>query len=199
MRIRSTWPVQGRGRRASILSSLSSGSISRKRGDLAIAAATRSAGALAEALESRLLMAAHTWLGPVNLLWSDPGNWIGGAPGANEAHVALVFPATGIQKSLIDDIPTLNQVDSITFTGTGYNIDGSSSTIHLNALGATYNIDDQAGQHAGQQRPDHRDGAAGIRPRQRGSAEPQRAARQRRGERRIAAEVGRRHPPARRN
>src|SRR4051794_31220019 len=143
--IRSAAPVQGRGRRASLLSSLSSGSVSRKRRDLAIAAATRSAGALAEALESRLLMAAHTWLGPVNLLWSESGNWIGGAPGANEAHVALIFPATGIQKSLIDDIPTLNQVDSITFTGTGYNIDGSSSTIHLNALGATYNIDDQAG------------------------------------------------------
>src|SRR6478752_9917341 len=139
---------RGRGRGGVSLSS-SSSQVTR-RGSRIVSTAARGVQACSESLEPRLLLAAHTWLGGqpagLNQLWSFGPNWTSGvAPAANEADVTLVFPAFGIQKVLLDDILNLSQVDSITFTGSGYSIAGNNSTIHLNAQGATFNIDDQAG------------------------------------------------------
>src|SRR4051794_31770906 len=102
---------EGRGRVVSRFTSRSS-----RRAARAISTAAREAHYCSECLEPRLLLAAHTWIGAspagLNQLWSYGPNWIGGAPGATEAAVALVFPAAGVQKILIDDIVNLAQVDS---------------------------------------------------------------------------------------
>src|SRR4051794_9128816 len=126
-------PLSRRGRgRGGVSSSWSTSHVTR-RGRRIVATAARGVQACSESLEPRLLMAAHTWVGAqpagLNQLWSFGPNWIGGAPGAAEADVTLVFPPTGVQKILTDDILNLSQVDSITFTGSGYIIGGNNSTI----------------------------------------------------------------------
>src|SRR5438105_1686707 len=72
-----------------------------------------------EALEDRLTPATHTWIGNnfSNPFWSNPQNWVGGAPGANEKNVALVFSPSAVNAS-INDFPGLN-VQSIEFDWTG--------------------------------------------------------------------------------
>src|SRR4051812_30144305 len=136
---------EGRGRPSGFVST----NLARRRGTRVVGMAAGRAPVCSEWLEPRLLLAAHTWVGAqpagLNQLWSFGPNWIGGAPGASEADVVLVFPPAGVQKILTDDILSLGQVDAIIFTGSGYVIGGNNSTIHLNAQGATYNIDDQAG------------------------------------------------------
>lgn len=81
----------------------------------------------AERLESRVVLTQHTWSGlGETLLWSDAGNWIGGAPSASDADVQLFFPsnaaidfATLGPQSITakNDITFQHPLTSITFTG----------------------------------------------------------------------------------
>lgn len=46
-----------------------------------------------EGLESRVVLAAHVWTNATGtFLWSDAGNWIGGAPSPSEDNIELYFP-----------------------------------------------------------------------------------------------------------
>lgn len=46
-----------------------------------------------EGLESRVVLAAHVWTNAAGtFLWSDAGNWIGGAPSPTEDNIELYFP-----------------------------------------------------------------------------------------------------------
>ena len=48
---------------------------------------------VAEFLEVRRLLAAHTWTGANGPNWSDPQNWTGGAPNVGESAIVLDFPS----------------------------------------------------------------------------------------------------------
>jgi autotransporter-associated beta strand protein len=77
-----------------------------------------------EALEDRLTPAMHTWTGASSstVNWSDPTNWSGGAPAANETNVVLNFGAAGaLQKANTDDIAGL-VVTQFNFTDAGYTL-----------------------------------------------------------------------------
>ena len=74
-----------------------------------------------EALEDRVTPATLTWLGAVNGVWSNPGNW----GTTDQTHTVpydgadLVFPATAGNLTQIDDLPALS-LSTITFLGGGY-------------------------------------------------------------------------------
>ena len=95
-------------------------------------------GDCCEALEPRVLLAAHTWTGARSTLWDDPKNWVGGAPAASESDVQLFFPVNARsftalygypQITTTDDIAFVHPIVSIKFTG---NVSGSG----YSALGA---------------------------------------------------------------
>lgn len=54
-----------------------------------------------ELLEARVVLAAHVWTGAaLNQLWSDAGNWIGGAPASAEDAIELYFPSNAAQQAV---------------------------------------------------------------------------------------------------
>jgi autotransporter-associated beta strand protein len=91
-----------------------------------------------EPLENRLAPATHTWTGAANNLWSNNGNWIGGAPVSSEANVVLIFPTVPANTTNINDIAGLT-IQSITFSGNGYAMSGSAITL-IGGLAADANV-----------------------------------------------------------
>jgi hypothetical protein len=94
-----------------------------------------------EALENRLAPAGHIWSGAVNNLWSNAGNWSGGAPAAGEADVVLTFNNLGFNRNNTNDILNLI-VTEIDFTTGGYTLSGDTITL----LGNT-TVNNAAGQN----------------------------------------------------
>jgi len=81
--------------------------------------------------------ATHIWTGADGSLWSDAGNWIGGAP--TEPGARLVFPAGESNLSTTNDLVG-ETIGSIVFAGGGYAIGGDPLTIQggiSTAAGAT--------------------------------------------------------------
>ncbi len=76
-----------------------------------------------ESLEDRLAPATHTWTGAVSNLWSNNGNWTGGAP-TTDSLADLVFPTGVANLTNINDITNL-LINSITYTGSGYTTSGN--------------------------------------------------------------------------
>ena len=70
------------------------------------------------------------WTGAVNGLWSEPGNWTGGVPGAGDV---LQFPVSASSKSMTNDLFAGTVFNRIEWYGTGYTIIG-------NAFGLTNGI-----------------------------------------------------------
>ncbi len=70
--------------------------------------------------------ATHTWTGADGPLWSDAGNWKGGAP--TEAGAVLVFPAGASSLMSTNDLSGAT-IGSILFTGGGYSIGGNPVTL----------------------------------------------------------------------
>src|SRR5262245_835454 len=81
-----------------------------------------------EALEDRLAPAVHTWTGVASHSWSNPNNWIGGAPSANESNLQLIFPSGAANLANTNDLNSLN-VQSITFASGGYSLSGKTITL----------------------------------------------------------------------
>jgi autotransporter-associated beta strand protein len=83
---------------------------------------------LVEVMESRLAPAAHTWTGAGSLpVWSDPTNWIGGAPTPGETNVLLTFPGAAPNRVNTNDVANLD-VRSIVFADQDYVIAGQPVT-----------------------------------------------------------------------
>src|SRR5437588_12416358 len=104
-----------------------------------------------EPLENRLVPATHMWTGAANNLWSNNGNWIGGAPASSESNVVLIFPAVPANTTNVNDIASLT-IQSISFSGNGYAISGSpinltgGLTADANVTtGDTFNVDTALG------------------------------------------------------
>jgi autotransporter-associated beta strand protein len=71
----------------------------------------------------------HTWRGGDSAsptAWSDPNNWIGGAP--TEGDADLLFPAAAQSFLSMDDIQNVT-IHSIEIQGTGYTINGQPITL----------------------------------------------------------------------
>src|SRR5438105_566646 len=65
-----------------------------------------------ERLDGRIAPATLTWTGAVSTLWSDPGNWQGGAVPANGD--TLVFPSVGVtNRTTTDDIASLTTLAGV--------------------------------------------------------------------------------------
>ena len=83
-----------------------------------------------------------TWNGAVNSLWSNPGNWNGGLPAAGDR---LVFSATGVNRTMTNDLPAGTVYYDLTFLGGNYVINGSSlglsNGISSSAAPNTINVD----------------------------------------------------------
>src|SRR5439155_10386592 len=79
-----------------------------------------------ECLENRLAPANHIWTGAVSNLWSNNGNWNGGAPNTDTSGtpVALIFPTGASNLANTNDITNLI-IASITYTGSGYMTTGN--------------------------------------------------------------------------
>lgn len=97
-----------------------------------------------EGLETRVLLAAHTWTGAGgDSNWSDAANWTDGAPAAAESNVTLDFPGGVSNTSATNDITGLT-IQSITvegsyfFYGADFSLSGSIST-SLAGGGGIYN------------------------------------------------------------
>jgi len=86
------------------------------------------------AIPGRSSAATRTWTGSNSVLWSDAGNWSGGAPQAGDD---LVFPDAASIKSNTNDIAAGTSFNSITFTGFDYTLSGNA--IALGAGGITFN------------------------------------------------------------
>src|ERR1043165_5261165 len=71
-----------------------------------------------------LWAASHVWTGANSNLFSDSGNWAGGSP-AGDTGADLYFPTGPAVRALSNDIAPLLTVRTITFSGTGYTINGS--------------------------------------------------------------------------
>src|SRR4051794_36863763 len=82
---------------------------------------------VAEFLEVRRLLAAHTWIGANGPNWSDPQNWTGGAPDVNETAIVLDFPFVPAL-STFNDIPGLS-VDSVALHGP-FDVSGDPITLN---------------------------------------------------------------------
>jgi autotransporter-associated beta strand protein len=82
-----------------------------------------------DVLEDRLTPATHTWTGAstVSPFWSDAANWSGGAPGAGESGVALIFPSA-LQMVNFNDITGLT-VASVQLTAPNYILSGEAITL----------------------------------------------------------------------
>ncbi len=70
----------------------------------------------------------RTWTGNdlANANWTDPDNWDTGAPVAGDS---LVFPPGADQLQNTNNFPPGTAFHEITFTGTGYHIDGASISL----------------------------------------------------------------------
>src|SRR4051812_44999485 len=83
--------------------------------------------------------ASHTWTGSVSSAWSNPSNWIGGAPQIGEASVVLSFVTGATRQTSTNDIGNIS-VDAIVFTGGNFTLGGYFITL----TGVSYyNIDCQ--------------------------------------------------------
>jgi autotransporter-associated beta strand protein len=82
---------------------------------------------------SPLHAGTHTWTGGTSSLWSNAGNWTGGAPTAVETSVVLTFPPGASNKTNTNDIPGL-AVDTLNIDDGGYSISGDAISLKL-ALG----------------------------------------------------------------
>jgi autotransporter-associated beta strand protein len=78
-----------------------------------------------EPLEDRLAPATHQWTGSLNNLWSNPGNWFGGAPAPNETNLILVFGIGASNPSNVNDILGLS-AKQIVFQSGGFTLNGNS-------------------------------------------------------------------------
>jgi autotransporter-associated beta strand protein len=74
-------------------------------------------------LVAPLCAATRTWTGAASNLWSNPGNWSGGAPISGDA---LLFPSGASHLVNVNDLPAGLSIDSISFTGSNYSISGNS-------------------------------------------------------------------------
>jgi hypothetical protein len=83
------------------------------------------------------LASTHTWTGATSTSWSDSSNWTGGSP-AGDPYADLVFPATPVQLHSTDDINGVSYVNSITFVGSGYNVDALAGCSMALAGGLTW-------------------------------------------------------------
>src|SRR5947207_2861794 len=72
--------------------------------------------------------ASHTWTGSVSFAWSNPSNWIGGAPQIGEANVILNFVTGATRQSSTNDIGNI-AVDDIVFTGGNFTVGGYFITL----------------------------------------------------------------------
>ncbi len=80
---------------------------------------------LALTLVSSAPASTHTWTGAgPNGYWNNALNWNGGAPGAAETNLRLVFPAGVSRLSNTNNIGDLTAT-AISFSGTGYRLAGS--------------------------------------------------------------------------
>jgi hypothetical protein len=82
---------------------------------------------LIERMESRLLLAAHTWTGAADAFWSNPANWIGGSPSPSETNVTLDFPANAVITSMNNNVVGLS-IQSVTFEKS-YSLAGNGLTL----------------------------------------------------------------------
>ena len=83
-----------------------------------------------EHLETRLVPATYIWTGAGNGNWNTGANWQGGiAPtGIASNFENLVFPANAVSFTSTDNI-TSGVFNSISISGSGYTIAGSSATL----------------------------------------------------------------------
>jgi autotransporter-associated beta strand protein len=72
---------------------------------------------------SPLIGATRTWSGAVSGSWSDPSNWNGVTPVAGDD---LSFPAAGANKVTTNDLSAGTLYNSLSFSGSGYNIFGNA-------------------------------------------------------------------------
>ena len=80
-----------------------------------------------ERLESRLTPSTFTWSGDgASGDWSDPANWGGAAP---TSGADLVFPASAVNKSAINDFSISTTFNSITIEAPGYSLSGTGLTL----------------------------------------------------------------------
>jgi autotransporter-associated beta strand protein len=83
-----------------------------------------------EVLETRLTPNTDIWTGKsmaATFVWSDAANWSNGKPNPGDD---LVFPANVPPASLVntDDLAAGTQFDALSFSGSGYTLQGSSTT-----------------------------------------------------------------------
>ncbi len=87
--------------------------------------------------------ATDTWTGSSGLNWSAPANWTGGnAP--PQSGDALIFNTTPGSSTLNNDLSGL-AVDSITFTGSGFTLNGHALLISGNTNGTNIGILNNSG------------------------------------------------------
>ena len=77
--------------------------------------------------------ATNSWNGSVSGLWSDAGNWSGGAIQVGDD---LVFPTGAVRKSLVNDTPINTDFSSLTIQDSGYAMVGGAP--ELGRLSTTY-------------------------------------------------------------
>jgi choice-of-anchor A domain-containing protein len=82
------------------------------------------AGTMATPIRAAAIV--RTWSGAVNNSWSTPGNWDTGAPTTGDD---LVFPATALNKSNVNDLPAGLSITRLTFQGNGYTLGGNAIAI----------------------------------------------------------------------
>ena len=102
-----------------------------------------------EVLEDRVVPTNYVWTGGADgASWSLGGNWQGttGAPPPNTTGVTLTFGSLGAANpAMFDDIPNL-EVDSISFSASGYSISGGGATsLTFTGAGASPGIIDTVG------------------------------------------------------
>ncbi len=85
-----------------------------------------------ECLEDRLLLAVRVWDGDADMNWSNPVNWVGDV--APLAHDELVFAESAFNKTNVNDLADGTVFTTISFTGAGYSISGTSSIILTGGL-----------------------------------------------------------------
>src|SRR4051812_30192058 len=107
--------------------------LTRRRRSPAVAVPVRAAHRPVEQLEARTLFASVTWNGSSSALWSDAGNWVGGAVPTSADDV--IFPAGPATLLVNVDAPV--SVNGITFNGAGYELSGNYITLGSGGISAT--------------------------------------------------------------